>query len=81
MRLSSAALLALCAVVLQAAPVRGQDGADLRPAVYELARERGWPLRELRRDVKTLEAVFNELATQAVEASDEAVDLQGGAGQ
>lgn len=36
---------------------------DLRPAIYDLAREKGWPLTELRRDVRTLEAVFNELAT------------------
>lgn len=43
--------------------IRGSDGADLRPAIYELAREKNWPLRELRRDVRTLETVFNELAT------------------
>lgn len=45
--------------------VLGQDpdGADLCPAIYNLAREEGWPLRELRRDVRTLETVFNELAT------------------
>ena len=36
---------------------------DLRPAVYALARQSGWSLKELRRDVRTLEAVFNELAT------------------
>ena len=36
---------------------------DLCPAIYDLAREEGWPLRELRRDVRTLETVFNELAT------------------
>ena len=36
---------------------------DLRPAIYDLVREKGWPLSELRRDVRTLEAVFNELAT------------------
>jgi ABC-2 type transport system ATP-binding protein len=36
---------------------------DLRPTIYDLARERGWALKELRRDVRTLEAVFNELAT------------------
>lgn len=36
---------------------------DLRPAIYALAREKNWPLRELRRDVRTLEAAFNELAT------------------
>jgi ABC-2 type transport system ATP-binding protein len=38
---------------------------DLCPAIYELAREHDWPLRELRRDVRTLETVFNELATAA----------------
>ena len=42
---------------------RAASGADLRPAIYDLAREQGWPLRELRRDVRTLETVFNELAT------------------
>ena len=36
---------------------------DVRLAIYALAREKDWPLRELRRDVRTLEAVFNELAT------------------
>jgi len=41
------------------------DGADLCPAIYNLMREEGWPLRELRRDVRTLEAVFNELAMAA----------------
>jgi ABC-2 type transport system ATP-binding protein len=38
------------------------DGADLCPAIYDLARQRDWSLRELRRDVRTLETVFNELA-------------------
>jgi ABC-2 type transport system ATP-binding protein len=46
----------------------GADGFDLCPAIYNLAQEEGWPLRELRRDVRTLETVFNELAT-APEAS------------
>jgi len=45
--------------------VRGAEGADLRSAIYELARQKNWPLRELRRDAKTLEAVFGELATMA----------------
>jgi len=47
--------------------VLGRDagGADLCPAIYNLAREEGWPLRELRRDVRTLETVFNELAMAA----------------
>jgi hypothetical protein len=41
------------------------SASDLCPAIYELAREHDWPLRELRRDVRTLETVFNELATAA----------------
>ena len=40
-------------------------GADLCPVIYDLARSRQWALRELRRDVRTLETVFNELATRA----------------
>jgi ABC-2 type transport system ATP-binding protein len=48
---------------------RGAAGADLCPVIYDLAREQDWPLRELRRDVRTLETVFNELATaQSAEA-------------
>lgn len=43
----------------------GQDHTDLCPAIYDLARQENWPLRELRRDVRTLETVFNELATAA----------------
>jgi ABC-2 type transport system ATP-binding protein len=43
--------------------VRGTEGADLRAAIYELARQKSWPLRELRRDARTLEMIFNELAT------------------
>ena len=45
--------------------ITGEEGLDLCPDIYDLAREEGWPLRELRRDVRTLEAVFNELATAA----------------
>lgn len=40
-------------------------GAELCPVIYDLARSRQWALRELRRDVRTLETVFNELATRA----------------
>ncbi|HET91191.1 MAG TPA: ATP-binding cassette domain-containing protein [Chloroflexi bacterium] len=43
----------------------GAEASDLCPAIYDLARREGWPLRELRRDVRTLETVFNELATTA----------------
>jgi gliding motility-associated transport system ATP-binding protein len=45
--------------------IRSRDGRDLRAEVYERARDRGWALRELRRDVQTLESVFNELVTAA----------------
>ncbi len=37
-------------------------GDGLTPAIYAVAREQGWPVRELRQDVRTLETVFNELA-------------------
>ena len=45
--------------------IAGQDEIDLCPAVYDLARQQNWPVRELRRDVRTLETVFNQLATAA----------------
>jgi len=44
---------------------RPDAGVDLGPAIYALAREHGWPVRELRRDVRSLEMVFNELALSA----------------
>jgi ABC-2 type transport system ATP-binding protein len=43
----------------------GEEGFDMCPAIYDLARQQDWPLRELRSDVRTLETVFNELATAA----------------
>jgi ABC-2 type transport system ATP-binding protein len=57
-------------------PMRSQDGypayrilgtqkADLCPSIYDLARAQAWPVRELRRDAKTLESVFNNLVTSA----------------
>ncbi len=45
--------------------VYGMGDVDLCPAIYDLARRGNWPLRELRRDVRTLETVFNQLATGA----------------
>lgn len=45
--------------------IMGMDDVDLCPVVYDLARTEGWPVRELRRDVRTLETVFNQLATGA----------------
>ncbi len=45
--------------------VYGADNADLCPRLFEAARDLNWPLRELRPDARTLESVFNELATQS----------------
>ena len=42
--------------------VLGKGNADLCPSIYDLARPQNWPLRELHRDVRTLETVFNQLA-------------------
>ncbi len=43
--------------------VRAAGEIDLCPAIYDLARRHEWPVRELRRDARTLEHVFNELVT------------------
>ena len=45
--------------------VAGSPEADLCPALYRLSKERGWAVREIKRDARTLESVFNELATSA----------------
>lgn len=42
-----------------------QADEDILQAIYDLARQQDWPLRELRADTRTLEAVFNQLATSA----------------
>lgn len=44
--------------------VQGIDNADLTPAIYRLAVAQGWPVRELRPNVQTLEMVFNKLAVE-----------------
>ena len=41
--------------------VTGRTDQDLCPAIFGLAKEHDWPLCELKREVRTLEAVFNEL--------------------
>jgi len=38
---------------------------DLREAIYKLSAEKGWPLRELRRDVATLEDFFVKIVAGA----------------
>ncbi len=43
--------------------VQAEAGTDLAERLYGLARERDWPLRELRPDAKTLESVFRRLSS------------------
>jgi hypothetical protein len=45
--------------------ILGAQQADICPSIYDLARNKAWPVRELRRDAKTLESVFNNLVTSA----------------
>jgi ABC-2 type transport system ATP-binding protein len=42
--------------------VHSEQQADLCPAIYKVAAENGWPVRELRPDSQTLESVFNKMA-------------------
>lgn len=45
--------------------VFGTTDRNLCPDIYHLARQHDWPLVELKKEVRTLEAVFNELASSA----------------
>jgi ABC-2 type transport system ATP-binding protein len=45
--------------------ILGENGENLCPAIYDLARQQDWPVRELRQDRHTLETIFNQLATAA----------------
>jgi ABC-2 type transport system ATP-binding protein len=49
----------------QAYRVFGETGGELSYAIFRLASERNWPVRELKYDLRTLETVFNELAVAA----------------
>ena len=51
--------------------ISGFQKTDLREEVYRLARGRGWPVRELRREAKTLETVFNELVSTSASGGEE----------
>jgi ABC-2 type transport system ATP-binding protein len=42
--------------------IQGQPDSDITPKIFQLSVENNWPLRELRKDVHTLESIFNELA-------------------
>ncbi len=41
-----------------------RDGHDLRPQIFELARARGWPLRELTRSRHSLEDIYVQVTKQ-----------------
>ncbi len=43
--------------------VDGEQGVDLGEIVYDCARQHGWPLRELAKNIRTLESVFRELSS------------------
>jgi ABC-2 type transport system ATP-binding protein len=42
--------------------VEGAEGAELGSLLFQAAREGGWPLRQLRREGRTLESVFRALS-------------------
>jgi ABC-2 type transport system ATP-binding protein len=46
-----------------------RNGVDLRPQIYSLACERGWPLRELTRSRHSLEDVYVQVTRPEVEES------------
>jgi len=41
--------------------IQGSGSRNLGADIFQLAKTKDWPLRELRKEVKTLESVFNEL--------------------
>jgi len=47
-----------------------RDGRDLRPAVFALARENGWALRELTRSRHSLEDIYVQVTRPATEESE-----------
>lgn len=43
--------------------IHGETDQDICPEIYQLARKHDWPLCELKKEILTLEAVFNNLAS------------------
>ena len=43
--------------------IHSDSNRDLCPDIFQMAKKENWQVHELRREVRTLEAVFNELAT------------------
>jgi hypothetical protein len=46
-----------------------RDGVDLRSVIFSLARDRGWPLRELTRSRHTLEDIYVQVTRPGEEES------------
>ena len=44
-----------------------RNGLDLRPRIFELARQRGWPIRELTRSRHSLEDIYVQVTRPAEE--------------
>lgn len=42
--------------------IQGKPNSDITPIIFKLSVENNWPVRELRKDVHTLESIFNEMA-------------------
>jgi ABC-2 type transport system ATP-binding protein len=43
--------------------ITGSRDSDLCPAIFSLAQEQRWPVRELHRDIQTLENIFNNIVS------------------
>jgi ABC-2 type transport system ATP-binding protein len=43
--------------------ILGEAQKDVRSMVFSIAKQRDWPVRELKKDLKTLEMVFNDLVS------------------
>jgi ABC-2 type transport system ATP-binding protein len=42
--------------------IQGKPNSDITPKIFRLSVENNWSVRELRKDVHTLESIFNEMA-------------------
>jgi ABC-2 type transport system ATP-binding protein len=48
--------------------VSADAASDIRPAVFQLARDRGWTLYELHQESRSLEDLFQDLTREGAEA-------------
>ena len=60
--------------------IRLEAGSDeeLRPLIFNLAKEKGWILWELQRERATLEQIFRDLTTSGITLGSEGPDADGG---